>query len=135
MIPTDAQVIARARALWPALTVTAAPDALLEAWLPWCRAVDEGSIDWTTYLDRLANLVAHCAYRVDPTGALGGGGASGGAAASVRTGDLSVTYGEGGRVIPSHSPTTAWLASTAPGAAYLALRDSRGVVASPLAVW
>lgn len=135
MIPTAAQVIARARVLWPALTVTAAPDALLTAWYDWARAIDEGSIDWTTYLDRLAHLVAHCAYKVDPTGALGGGGASGGAATSVRTGALSVSFDAGGKVIPSHSPTTAWLASTAPGAAYLAIRDSRGVVASPMAVW
>lgn len=130
MMPDAAAVIARARALWPPLTIAAASDAFLTASLDWAVKVDSGEIDPPSYLDRLALLVAHRAYAVDPAGALGTGGGGGGPATSIRTRDLAVTYGSTAAA-SSASGTDAWLATTAPGREYLALRDSRDQIAAP----
>ena len=129
-MPTDAAVIAMARALWPALTVGAASDAFLSASLLWARAADNGQVDPPSYLVRLAHLIAHRAYAVDPAGALGSGNTTGAPLTSIGTRELSNGYGSTSAT-GSASALTAWLATTAPGAEYLALRDSRAPIAAP----
>jgi len=125
---SDAVIIARARALWPALTTAAASDALLSTWLPQARHF-AGSAAWTPRLDALAHALAHFAYRVDPTGALGGGG-SAGPVSSLSTLGLSATYA----VRQARSDVDAEFQSTPPGRALLALRASIFAFRAPMSV-
>jgi hypothetical protein len=134
MVPTDAAVIAGVRAAWPALTTAAASDAFFVTSLLWARAIDNGEIDPPSYLQRLVCLAAHRAYAVDPAGLLGSGSGGAGATSSVRTRDLAVSYAVSAQA-SSSSAVTAWLATTAPGREYLALRDSRAEIAAPFVVF
>lgn len=114
---TDADIIAHARALWPAVTVDAASDAFLLARLPGLRRrvslVDLGE----DYDDALAHLLAHTAYRVDPGGTFGTGPLPG-RLTSVHTGALSASFAPGADV--------GEYGYTAPGLAYLDLIGDLG---------
>lgn len=125
--PTDAEVIAAARARAP---IASASDALLTAWLPWCRSVASAPA-WTPtakLLDGLAWLLAHRAevYLRDTAGGSsgGGGGSVIGGAVSRSEGPRSVSYGIGGGASGGGGLTPAELdlSSTASGRAFLGLR-------------
>lgn len=117
---TDATIIARTRALWPALTTAVASDAFCEAWVPAARLY-VGTGWGSAELDALSHLVAHYIYRIDPAGTLGTGGAGIGAVQSISTNGLSASF-----AAPTVAPADVELATTRPGSAYLSLRATRG---------
>ena len=86
-----ADVVARARVLWPQLTVAAAPQTTALAWVPMALQI-AGDVYLELQTDAAAHALAHCMYRLDPAGVLGTGGGGSGAISSIRTGGLSVGY-------------------------------------------
>lgn len=135
MALSDADTLALARSLWPAMTTAAVSDAFLTSYLPGVRSM-VAAVRWGTLYDTAcAHLLAHFAYRVDPTGTLNGVGASSpGGVTSRSTGALSVSYGSGTGGATGLAAADAFLASTAPGQAYLMLRDTRGAIVAPFMV-
>lgn len=119
---SDADTIALTRSLWPGVTVAAASDAFLGAWLTSTRLRVDLCVWGDLYDTAVAHLLAHQAYRIDPAGVLGTAGAAvAGQVTSIRTGALSATVSDASSRVAS---ADADLATTGPGAAYLALRDS-----------
>jgi hypothetical protein len=123
------EAIARARALWPQVTVEAASDVFLEAWVDWACA--QVGPNWSSLKarDGLAHLLAHMAYRGDPAGVLGGGVPSPGPLKSLTTLGLSASFGAAGN--GSYRGGDADLAQTGPGQAFLALRKTIAKVTVP----
>jgi hypothetical protein len=135
--PTDAEVIAAARARFPLAALTT--DAVLTAWLPWCRAHVSLGGEWSPYeLDALACLLGHCGevYLRDTAGGLSPGGGSGviGAVTGATSGRQSVQRGMGASAWTPGSATDADLMQTAGGRAFLGLRDTRPLIVVP-AIW
>lgn len=127
---SDAAVIARARALWPALTTAAASDTFLSAWLVQARHLAASPRWGALQLDATAHALAHFAYRVDPAGLLTGGGASAGPVTSLSTLGLSASFA-GPAAAQQRSAADAELATTPPGRAFLALRASVASFSAP----
>lgn len=129
---TDAEIIALTRALYPDVTVAAASDAYLTSWLTWARQLTGPT--WGDLRDQgVAILLAHRAYRGDPAGVFGGGGAyATGPLASIGKRSLSASWGGGGATM-ARNQSEADLTTTRAGLAWLALRDTLpGVVVGPV---
>ena len=122
-MPTDAEVIATTRVLYPAVTTLVASDVYLEAWLPWAKALIGATAYGTRYGLALSLALAHVAYR--DLVALGGGAAGpAGAVLSLSTLGLSASFGAiGGGAW--WTPTDVEWSTTKPGLALLALRGTR----------
>lgn len=118
---TAALAIARCRALWPAVTVSAASDDFLEAWYTHATQEAGESFFGADQLDAVAHLLAHAAYKVDPAGELGSHPGATGPLTSLRTLDMAATWSAPGA--GAASATDADLATTKPGQMYRALRD------------
>jgi len=123
-MPTNAEVVARARVIWPALVSSS--NAILEAWAEWAQAM-VGTVWGDRQLLGQALLLCHAMAAVDPQGDLGsGGGAStAGAVSNLSTSRMSVGYGGGGPMSSYAAPSDAdaQLATTTYGRQYLALRN------------
>lgn len=115
-----ADVVARARVLWPALTESAAPDAVALAWVTAAEQL-VGTAYKSLQFDATAHALAHFMYRLDPVGELGTGGAGTGAVGSLRTGNLSVGFQGSGA---GRSGSDADLELTRPGQTLLMLRST-----------
>lgn len=121
-------VAAKARALWPHLPAAPADpaDDPLTAWQPWAERI-AGTVFGTARLEAVAHLVAHAVTRSQEDA----GGSPAGNVTALRTGSLSASFGA-----PSAAPgSDAELATSRPGSAYLALRDSIAAIAVPRMVW
>lgn len=112
-----AEVVAKARELWPVLTEAVFPDTLALAWVPAALHI-AGKAYRNMHLDAAAHVLAHFAYKNPATG-LGAGGGGTGAATSIKTASLAVTFAGPVAGLP---PSDAELATTAPGQVLLSLR-------------
>ena len=112
---THADVVDRARKLWPLITIAAAPDAFALCWVPTALLI-AGPAYNERHLDAAAHALAHFLYSEPSTG-LGTGAA--GPVTSVKTKSLSVTYGN---TSSGASGGSADLSSTAPGRVLLTMR-------------
>ena len=126
---SSATIIALMRQLWPQVTIAAASDVWCEAWIPNVRGF-AGTNFGTYQTYAFAHLLAHFAYRVDPAGILGTGGAGIGAIMSIGTGKLSASFGAGIEAKIA-GMTDAEFATTRPGCAYLALRGTVASINTP----
>ena len=132
-VPTQAEIVAVATELAPELTTVLADSAAVAARLPWCRALAGWAAFGDDYLTTaLAYLLAHrfskdlAATQGSSSAPIGGGLT--GAVTSVSTGGMSIGYGASGA---APGIVDAELALTTYGQAFLALRDTRAVVAVP----
>lgn len=117
MALSDSGLIALCRALWPQVTVDAASDAYLTAWLPQAKQLTGTQFRASRDM-AMAHLLAHYAVRGDPSGYFGTGGVAGatGQLASNSTAELSASWGnapipkgfEGSDLLTTR-PGQAWL--------------------------
>jgi len=119
MALSDAEIIASARAFWPALTTDAASDVFLTTWLSWART-QQGAAQWGDLYDQgLAHLLAHIAYHMDPNDELSGG-TVGGPIRSIATLQMSLSVDSS--IADGSDTPTRMAAATKPGGVWLMLR-------------
>lgn len=132
---TDAEIIARARALYPRVTVSVVSDAYLTVWLPWARQLT-GPAFGAMRNDAIAMLLAHRAFR-GPLGLTLGvdGEVTPGAVESIGKRSLSASFGRRMSDL-AQSVGDASLATTGPGCDWLQIREALpGVVVPPVVVY